>query len=141
MIGRPRTLQRLLIALASTSAFVLAACGPSLDTLTNVAMESCITARNPIFVSGRGANALDTPLSPEAERLAMKLRYSRGVSIFSQIAEEAPNQVTLVCALDMLSHNGDVDARLFIERYLKHPSPDVATNARLLLDRPIPKGL
>jgi hypothetical protein len=120
---------------------LLSACGESLDTMTTKAMDGCIAARNPVFVSGHGADALKTPLPKDVEALAMRVRYDRAAEIFQTIAENAQDQVTLVCALDIMSHNGDVDVRIFVERYLKHPSPDVALNARLLLDRPVPTGL
>jgi hypothetical protein len=119
----------------------LSACGSSIATMTTDAMDSCIAARNPVFTSGHGADALKTPLAPHTVELAMKLRYSRGFKTFKAIAENARDQVTLVCALDLMSYNDELDVRLFVQRYLKHPSPDVALNAKLILDRPIPKGL
>jgi len=119
----------------------LSGCGSSLTSITTEAMDSCIAARNPAFTGGHGADALKTPLSDRTRALAMKLRYERGFKGLKSIAEHARDQVTLVCALDMISYNGDADVREFLQRYLKHPSPDVALNAKVLLDRPIPNGL
>ncbi len=129
------------VALAALAAVLLGACGESLSTMTTTAMDGCIAARNPVFMSGHGADALKTPLPKDVEALAMRLRYDRAFKTLKVIAENAKDQVTLVCALDIMSHNGYIDVRLFVERYLKHPSPDVALNARLLLDRPVPTGL
>lgn len=129
--------------LVSTAIVVgaLSACGSSLAAITTEAMDSCIAARNPVFTSGHGADALKTPLSEGTRALAMKVRYDRGFKILKSISEHARDQVTLVCALDLMSYNSDADTRAFIQQYLKHPSPDVALNAKLLLDRPIPNGL
>jgi hypothetical protein len=119
----------------------LSACGSSITTMTTQAMDSCIAARNPVFTGGHGADALKTPLAPQTQDLALRLRYARGFKVLKSIAENARDQVTLVCALDLMSYHDDVDVREFLQRYLKHPSPDVALNAKLLLDRPVPKGL
>ena len=129
------------VASAALAVGLLSACGESLTTMTTKAMDGCIAARNPVFVSGHGADALKTPLPKDVEALAMRLRYDRAFKVFQTIAENAKDQVTLVCALDIMSHNSYIDVRIFVERYLKHPSPDVALNARLLLDRPVPTGL
>ena len=119
----------------------LSGCGSSLTAITTEAMDSCIAARNPVFTGGHGADALKTPLSEGTRALAMKLRYERGFNGLKSIAEHARDQVTLVCALDIMSYNGGADVRAFMQRYLKHPSPDVALNTKLILDRPIPNGL
>jgi len=119
----------------------ITACTPGLTPMVTEAMDGCIAARNPVFTSGRGADALKTPLPEKTEVLAMRLRYQRATNRLQGIATSARDQVTLVCALDLMTHTDDADVRRFVEGYLKHPSPDVASNARLLLDRPAPKGL
>ncbi len=113
----------------------LTACGPSLTNMAGTAMDSCIAVRNPLFTSGQGGVALDTPLPPDAETIANRLNYQRGFAMFRDIAESAADQATLVCALDLASRYRDGEATRFVTRYLKHPSPDVAKAAQILLDR------
>ncbi len=107
----------------------------SATTLAADAIEGCIVARNPLFTAGRGSTALATPLPAAAQDIAMRLRYSKGYTLFTAAAEDASNQVTLVCALDLLSRNDDADVTRFLKRYLTHPSADVASAARQLYDR------
>jgi len=136
--ARRLSVRRLTIALMSAlmgTTVVLTACGPDLGTLAVQAMDSCLALRNPLFTSGRGAEALSPALPKEAQDIAARLNYSRGFQLFKEIAESAGDQATLVCALELSSYYADREATRFIERYLKHPSPDVATNAQLLLDR------
>ncbi len=123
------------LAASTVAVGTLAACGSSLVTRTTTAMDACIAVRNPLFTSGRGGVALDTPLPPAADSTANTLNYQRGFEMFKAIAESAEDQVTLVCALDLASRYGDSESTRFITRYLKHPSPDVATAAQILLDR------
>ncbi len=112
------------------------ACGPGLGELTTEAMDGCIAARNPLFVAGRGSEALATPLPPRAEEIANNLRYEQASRIFRSMAESAEDQVTLVCALDLASRHDDGPVWRFIAQYAEHPSPDVAANARKLLAIP-----
>lgn len=126
--------RRLMLALTGAS-LVLSACGSNLSTLAFQAMDSCMAVRNPLFTSGRGAEALSPALPKEAQDIAARLNYPRGFHVFKEIAEGAEDQATLVCALELGSYYADGEATRFIQRYLKHPSPDVATNAQLLLDR------
>ena len=129
------------VAIVAAAVVALSACGESAGTLATRAMDGCISTRGPVFASGRGADALKTALSKDVDAIAMQLRYSRGFKLFSAVAENAKDQVTLVCALDLMSYNSDPDVKRFVERYLKHPTPDVVTNVQLLLARPQPTGL
>ena len=136
-----RVARHVSVTIAAVAVVALPACGESVGTLATRAMDGCISARGPVFASGHGADALKTALSKDVDAIAMKLRYSRGFKLFSAVAENAKDQVTLVCALDLMSYNGDPDVKRFVERYLKHPTPDVVTNVQLLLERPHPTGL
>ncbi len=136
-----RITRRVSVAIAAVAVITLSSCGESAGSLATRAMDACISTRGPVFASGHGADALKTALSKDVDAIAMKLRYSRGFKLFSAVAENAKDQVTLVCALDLMSYNGDPDVTRFVERYLKHPTPDVVTNVQLLLARPKPTGL
>lgn len=129
------------VAVVAIAAVALSACGEGVGTLATRAMDGCISARGAVFASGHGADALKTPLPKDVDAIAMKLRYSRGFKTFSIVAENAKDQVTLICALDLMSYNNDPDVKRFLERYLKHPTADVVTNVQLLLARPQPTGL
>lgn len=107
-------------------------CGESLSEMTEQAMDQCIATRNPLFTSGRGAEALDTPLSAETEALAQRFHYVLAYRIFKDIAEEAGSQVVLVCALDLASRYNDPESKKFIAKYANHPDAAVATSAQRL---------
>jgi hypothetical protein len=109
------------------------ACGKTLGTLTEQAMDGCIAARNTQFTSGKGTSALDTPLPDSVAKAADRIAYARALVNFQRIAEMARDQVTLVCALELASHykNGDVGVLLWT--YTKHPDAAVAASATRLL--------
>jgi len=114
---------------------LLVGCGESLAGMVVETMDACIAARNPLFVSGRGAEALDTPLPAAAVATAERLNYMVASEMFQGIAQEAGDQVTLVCALDLSSRWKNVEARKFIARYAEHPDAAVAAAARRLSER------
>jgi hypothetical protein len=121
------------VALATLAAgLLLAGCGRSLTDMATEAMDACIETRNPLFTSGRGAEALDTPLPASAEALAERLNYTRASEMFQEIAKEAGDQVTLVCALDLASRWKHSEARKFVARYAEHPDAAVAAAAQRL---------
>ncbi|HMS01876.1 MAG TPA: hypothetical protein PKE51_02830 [Gemmatimonadaceae bacterium] len=115
----------------------LSACGRSLSDMAGEAMDACITARNPLFTAGRGAEALDTPLPPDAEALASRLSYTRASEMFQEVAKEAGDQVTLVCALDLASRWRTREAQVFLRKYTAHPDEAVAEAARRLAAQPV----
>jgi hypothetical protein len=100
-------------------------------------MDACITARNPLFTAGRGTEALDTPLPPDAEALASRLSYTRASEMFQEVAKEAGDQVTLVCALDLASRWRTREAQVFLRKYTAHPDEAVAEAARRLAAQPV----
>jgi hypothetical protein len=122
------------VVLALTG-LLLAGCGESLNGMVSETMDACIAARNPLFLSGRGAEALDTPLPASALATAERLNYTRASAMFQEIAKEAGDQVTLVCALDLAARWQHPEARRFIARYAEHPDAAVATAARRLAPR------
>lgn len=129
-----KSARRAPVALAFTG-LLLAGCGESLTDMVSETMDACIAARNPVFVSGRGAEALDTPLPEAARATAERLNYTRASEMFQGIAKDAGDQVTLVCALDLSSRWKHAEARKFIARYAEHPDAAVAAAARRLAER------
>jgi len=130
-LSKPRSLG--LLAGLSLLTLLGAACGPSLADMSVEAMDLCIETRNPLFVGGRGAEALDTPLPARAEELAGRLNYLAAHKIFQEIAEEAGSQVVLVCALDYASRYKNPESTAFIGKFAKHPDAAVAVSAQRLL--------
>lgn len=133
----PRTTVRLRPALVLATGLLLAACGRSLSDMAGEALGACVEARNPLFTAGRGTEALDTPLPPDAEALANRLSYTRASEMFQEVAKEAGDQVTLVCALDLASRWRTREAQVFIRRYTAHPDAAVAEAARRLAALPV----
>jgi hypothetical protein len=135
MPGRSR-----FVSLARTIALLAVctttACGDSLTDMVSQTMDACIASRNPLFAAGRGGEALDTPLPPEAAALAERLAYTRASKMFQEIAKEAGDQVTLVCALDGAALWKTAEARKFVARYTEHPDAAVAEAARRLSQPP-----
>jgi len=126
--------RRATVALSLTG-LLLAGCGQSLGRMVVETMDACIATRNPLFMSGRGLEALDTPLPAAALATAERLNYSRASEQFQGIATDAGDQVTLVCALDLSSRWKHAEARKFIARYAEHPDAAVAAAARRLSER------
>ncbi len=122
-----------LLLFAIAAATVLTACGRTLGSMVTETMDGCIAARNPVFKSGAGATALNTPLPAKVSDLAKKIAYKRALDGFTQYAETAPDQVTLVCALELASYYKHGDVAILIWRYLKHPDAGVSVNAKRLL--------
>jgi hypothetical protein len=120
------------VALPALAVTLLTGCGRSLTDMASEAMDACIATRNPLFTAGRGLSALDTPLPPDAEALANRLNYTRASEMFQEVAQEAGDQVTLVCALDLASRWRTSEARKFIAKYAEHPDAAVAEAARRL---------
>jgi hypothetical protein len=127
--------------LLPASALLLGACGPSLTTMATEAMDLCLQVRNPAFTSGQGATALAAPLPDRARELGERMNYGRAYKVYRGIAEDARDQATLVCALEMASYYHDGEARRFIERYLRHPDAAVAASAAWLLTDPATRPL
>jgi len=128
----PLTSPRRSAAALAMAALLLTGCGESLGGMVVTTMDACIAARNPLFVSGQGAAALDTPLPADAQAMSERLNYPRASEMFQEIATSARDQVTLVCALDLASRWKHADARRFIARYAEHPDAAVVAAARRL---------
>lgn len=122
---------RLLVLLSALP--LLAACGGGLDARVNPAMDACVAVRNPVFVAGNGATALDTPLPAAVDSMLVELRYKAAFERFQAIAEEATTQAVLVCALELGGADRTPEARRWLQTYLKHPNEPVQIAARTLL--------
>jgi hypothetical protein len=118
---------------AAVLAFGLAGCGGTLASKIDQAMSGCIGYRNADFVGGRGATSLDRPLPKELSKLADRIAYIRSLRAFESIVESAPDQVTLVCALELASHLNDPEVAVLLTQYSSHPDAAVAASAKRLL--------
>jgi hypothetical protein len=114
---------------------LLAACGETLTDKTTRAMLDCIERRRPAFVEGRGGEALSIALAPETEAIATEYRYKAAFDIYQAWADNAPDQVTLVCALDLASRFKDPDVKAYVGKYRAHPDAPVARAADALLSQ------
>jgi hypothetical protein len=135
MLRRSRSATRSfnLLFCAIASATVMTACGRTLGSMVNETMDGCIAERNPVFKSGAGATALNTPLPKTVSDLAKRIAYKRALDAFEQYAETAADQVTLVCALELASYYKHGDVAVMIWKYIKHPDAGVSVNAKRLL--------
>jgi len=118
---------------AGVLVFGLAGCGGTLAGKIDQAMSGCIGYRNADFVGGRGATSLDRPLPAELSTLADRIAYIRSLRAFESIVESAPDQVTLVCALELASHLNDPEVAVLLTQYSSHPDAAVAASAKRLL--------
>lgn len=66
-----------------------AACGESLTSRGNKAMDGCVAQRNPLFVAGKGADAIALPLTAEIAALATRFDYERAFRNFKAVAARA----------------------------------------------------
>ncbi|MCE2940449.1 MAG: hypothetical protein ACK53A_01235 [Gemmatimonadota bacterium] len=114
---------------------LLAACAGGLDARVTPAMDGCVAARNPVFVAGNGATALDVPLPAGVDSMARELAYDAAFQRFRDIATEATTQAVLVCALELGAHSRTAASRTWLRRYERHPDAPVQAAARTLLVR------
>jgi hypothetical protein len=116
---------------------VVTACsGGGLDARVAAPMDACVLQRNPVFVAGNGATALDTPLPASVDSMMQELRYKAAFERFQQIAEEAPTQAVLVCALELGARYNERASVQWLKGYTRHPNEPVAAAAQRLIERP-----
>lgn len=130
---RPLSYVLRLSAAGALAVGTLAACGKTLGTLTEQAMDGCMAVRNPQFKAGQGVTALDTPLPDSVRTAAGKLAYARAFVNFERITDIAGDQATLVCALELASYYKNGDVAVLLTKYTRHPDAGVAMSARRLL--------
>jgi hypothetical protein len=118
--------------------FGLAGCGGTLAGKIDEAMSGCIGYRNPDFVGGRGATSLDRPLPESLSKLADRIAYIRAFRGFELLVKAAPDQVTLVCALELASHLNHPEVAHLLTQYSSHPDAAVAASAKRLLSTQAP---
>ena len=128
-----RVMQPQTFTLLGAIILLAVSCSKSLGTLITEAVDGCVTARNPAFTSGNGAIALNTPLPEVLSKAADKIAYARGLANLQRVTEQAKDQVTLVCALEIASHYRHGDVAVLLYKFTKHPDQAVATNAKKLL--------
>lgn len=127
---------RALLRLTTLPALLAAtACGNSLDARITPVMDACVAVRNPVFVAGGGATALDQPLGPAIEAMANDLRYKAAFERLQDIAKAAPTQAVLVCALEIAAHDRTPAVRQWLTQYTAHPNEPVQIAARRLLEK------
>lgn len=115
------------------AAVALTACGETLGSRVVRSVDGCIAFRNAAFTSGQGTTALATPLPDSVQALGTKIAYARGFVGLASIAQQAPDQVTLVCALEIASFYRNFDAAVLLNSYTAHPDNAVSESARRLL--------
>lgn len=115
--------------------FLAACAGGGLDARVTSAMDGCMAVRNPAFVAGNGATALDTPLPAAVDSMMANLRYKAAFERFQSIAEGATTQAILVCALELGASDPTPEARRWVATYLRHPNEPVQAAAQRLLER------
>jgi hypothetical protein len=121
--------------------WALAACGGgSLNTRVEAAMDGCLAFRRPAFQQGAQIAAIRTPFPDSLQALADRVAYLAAASQYQEIADVAQDQVTLVCALELMANDGSDETTRFLRRYLRHPNNEVVEWATALL-RPRPGGL
>jgi hypothetical protein len=108
-------------------------CGGGLMPRIETAMDGCLAARRPAFQRGEQVAQIGTALPDSAERAARLLNYDAAARQLEGIAESAPDQVTLVCSLEVMRHNTGDRTTLFLKRYTRHPNTEVAQWATALL--------
>jgi hypothetical protein len=118
--------------------FGLAGCGGTLAGNIDQAMSGWIGYRNPDFVGGRGATTLDRPLPESLSKLADRIAYIRAFRGFELLVKAAPDQVTLVCALELASHLNHPEVAHLLTQYSSHPDAAVAASAKRLLSTQAP---
>ena len=123
---------------AGVLVFGLAGCGGTLAGKIDQAMSGCIGYRNPDFVGGRGATTLDRPLPESLSKLADRIAYIRAFRGFELLVKAAPDQVTLVCALELASHLNHPEVAHLLTQYSSHPDAAVAASAKRLLSTQAP---
>ncbi len=123
---------------AGVLAFALAGCGGTLAGKIDQAMIGCIGHRNADFVAGRGATSLGRPLPDPLSKLADRIAYIRSLRVFESIVKSAPDQVTLVCALELASHLKHPEVAVLLTQYSAHPDGAVAASAKRLLTTQAP---
>jgi hypothetical protein len=128
-------------ASAAVLLLLAAACGPGLDGRAQHAMEGCVAQRNPLFVAGKGAEAVALPLPEAVEREGRMLGYDPAYKKFVGIAQQARTQAILTCALEFGARSPSAEAKAFVMQYLKHPDAAVALKAKLLLEKYHPDAL
>lgn len=119
---------------------LLTACGDGLQARVTRAMDGCVLARNPAFVAGRGATALDTPLPPAADSAAADVAHAFAFDALREIATDAPTQAVLVCALEVGARYQSAGTTRWLRQYTRHPDAAVAIAARRLLGEPATDG-
>ena len=119
--------------LATLVCLGLSACGGTLAQRVDTAMSGCISLRNPDFVSGRGAAALDRALPASLAKAMDRIAYMRTFKLMEAIASSAADQVTLVCALEIASRLRHQEVALLLTQYSAHPDEAVAASAKRLL--------
>jgi hypothetical protein len=127
---------------APLALLALVACGGGggLTSRVEAAMDGCLAFRRPAFRQGAQLAAIRTPLPDSVRAHADRAAYLAAAQQFQQIANDAPDQVTLVCALELMAYDRSDETTRFMRPYLRHPNTEVVQWATALL-APRPGGL
>lgn len=135
---RPRALSALCLFLGACGG------GGGLTARVEAAMDGCLAFRKPAFQQGTQVAAIGQPYPAALDSLAARVAYLAAARQYQDIAEIAGDQVTLVCALELMARDGSDETTQFLRRYLRHPNEEVVAWATALL-RPrrggLPRGM
>jgi hypothetical protein len=127
---RPRSPR---VAVLVGALLLCAGCGEGLGPRIEASMDGCLAQRRPGFQRGEQVAEIGRPLPAAIDSIARAVAYDAASQQFEAIAEGAGDQVTLICALDLMSRNTGDRTTLFLKPYLRHPNAEVASWARHLL--------
>ena len=111
----------------------LVGCGEGLMVRVERAMDACVAIRNPAFVAGNGAAAVERPLPDSILAMADRTAYQAGLRDYTGIGQEAATQAVLTCSMELAAQYRHPDTKGWLATFANHPDVPVAQLARRLL--------
>ena len=108
-------------------------CGEGLMARVERAMDACVAVRNPAFVAGSGAAAVDRPLPDSILAMADRTAYQAGLRYYTGIGQEAATQAVLTCSMELAAQYRHPDTKGWLATFANHPDIPVAQLAKRLL--------
>ena len=111
----------------------LSACGEGLMSRVERAMDACVALRNPAFVAGNGAAAVERPLPDSILAMADRTADQAGLRYYPGIGQEAATQAVLTCSMELAAQYRHPDTKGWLAPFANHPDVPVAALAKRLL--------